>query len=66
MKTKPLLVHQLETLSARIAAMGLDPIDSERIAVLTDPNPSEDRDFVLLEDLPNRCGIETDDICLPL
>lgn len=60
----PLTPAQLAILSARIAAKGLDPLDSEQIACLTsaDPIHAEDRAHLLGEDLPNRCGVQTDGI----
>ena len=49
-----------DTLNARLEALGLLPLDSEQVAVLTDPNGREQR-RAMLEDLRDRCGVSISD-----
>jgi hypothetical protein len=49
-----------DALNARIAGLGLLPLDSEQVALLTDLNEREQR-RAMLEDLRDRCGVQISD-----
>lgn len=49
-----------EHLNARLAALGLLPLESEQVALLSDPNGREQR-RAMLEDLRDRCGVPISD-----
>jgi len=49
-----------DALNARIAGLGLLPLDSEQVAVLLDPDLRDQR-RAMLEDLRDRCGVPLTD-----
>jgi len=49
-----------DTLNARLAALGLLPLDAEQVALLTDLDEREQR-RAMLEDLRDRCGVPISD-----
>ena len=49
-----------DALNARIAGLGLLPLDAEQVALLTDLDEREQRK-AMLEDLRDRCGVPLTD-----